>query len=566
MSRLVSSKLWKIREAAPGLQSALALGLNISPVMAQLLINRGVSDIGQAECFLSCALSKLHDPFLLKDMDKAVARLKEAQKRRERVLIYGDYDVDGITSIALLNRTLEELGLEVVHHIPHRIDDGYGLNLAVSDIVKEKGAALIICVDCGITAAKEVDMLNKAGVDVIIIDHHEPGSAGLPSALAIIDPKRKDCRYPFKDLAAVGLVLKFVQALTGRIDEDMLDLVTLGTVADVVPLTGENRIIVKNGLDKIARTKNVGLAALLEVTKIKGKKVQPHTVGFILGPRLNATGRMDSAHRSLDLLLSCDQQDAMKLALALDHFNAHRQKIQRIMIEDAIALVEQEINFKEHKVIVVSKAGWHRGVLGIVAARVAEKYSRPAIVISLTDGLGSASARSIENFHLYEALSHCSEFLEEFGGHRLAAGLTIKEENIDGFKVRINAFANSIMQVQDFMPSLVVDCELPLSAAQNGLIDELDMLEPYGEGNPVPIFCSKNVVIKSQPVLRAKDTIKFWVTDGRSTVAVVGFGMGRYCETLTPGQAVDILYQLTLDEWNGMSSVQLKLKDIKTSE
>ncbi len=540
--------------------------LNVHPIVAQLLVNRGVSSPDVARQFLSCGISDLHDPFLLEGMDAAVKRIKQAQKNKERVLIFGDYDVDGVTSSALLYKALTRLGIEVFNHIPHRMHDGYGLNDGISDIIEEKNVQLLITVDCGITSIDEVAALKQSGLDIIIVDHHEPSEEGLPDALAIVDPKRKDCAYPFKHLAAVGLVGKLVQALFGTISQEELDLIVLGTIADVVPLRGENRIFVKEGLPGIHQTKNKGLAALINVAKIKGKVFKPYFVGFILGPRINATGRMGSAKKSLKLLLSQDVKEAHQIAQDLDVMNSDRQKLQREVVKEALACVEQEINFKEHKVIIIAKEGWHKGVLGIVASRLTETYSRPAIVISLEDGVGTASARSIEGFHLHEALESCSEALENFGGHKLAAGLTIREEKIEEFRDLMNTFAQDVLEVRSLVPSVSIDCEVPLSSLSLDLVDKIDSLEPYGEGNPAPVFCSRQLTVKSKPAVLGRETLKFWVTDGEVSVAALGFGMGKYAKILFPGQKVDLAYQVAIDDWNKAPTVMLKLKDIKENE
>lgn len=558
-----TAKTWKIRTPNPQLQVLLSDALDIPPLMAQILINRGVSLPDEGKMFLSSELKDLYDPFLLKDMDKAVSRILHAQEKKERVLIYGDYDVDGVTSTALLHNALKRLGISVVNYIPHRIHDGYGLHDHVADVVKEKKAGLLIAVDCGITANRQVDRLNEAGIDVIILDHHEPSEEAIPAALAVIDPKRKDCPYPFKNLAAVGLVAKLTHALFGKIQEEDLDLVALGTIADVVSLQSENRIFVKVGLPRITHTRNKGLAALIDVSRIKDKKMRPYHAGFILGPRLNASGRMNSAQKSLDLLLSDDDTEAYDLARFLENTNAERQKLQRDIIEDALELVEREVNFRDHRVIVVGKEGWHKGVLGIVASRLAETYYRPAIVISLKDGVGTASARSIEGFHLHEALTSCAQMLETFGGHRLAAGLTIRAENIERFRQAINDFAQEMIIVSDLAPSLEIDLEMPFSQLSLDWVEKLNALEPYGEGNPEPVFCSRQLIVKSRPQILSKETIKFWVTDGQSTLPVVGFGMSRFKEILNLNQQVDLAYQVGIDDWNKAPAVQLKLKDVR---
>ncbi len=563
MSVLGPQKFWNIRNPSPRKQASLSRELSIHPIIAQLLINRGVKDARDADDFLTADLSRLKDPFLFKDMDKAVERIRLAKKNGERVLIFGDYDVDGVTSTALLFNTLKKFGLHVVNHIPHRLTDGYGLNEDVGKIAQKNGVSLVVAVDCGITAFKEVELLNELGIDIIIIDHHEPSRKGVPPALAVIDPKRKDCDYPFKHLAAVGLVAKVTQALTGKVTGEALDLVALGTIADVVPLRGENRIFVKAGLPHIEKTTNKGLSALLEVARIKGKKIRPHYIGFVLGPRINATGRMDSAHKALDLLLCDDHEEALRLAQFLESNNARRQKLQRDVIDEALAMVERDVNFQEQKVIVLSKEGWHKGVLGIVAARVAEQYFRPAIVISLKDGVGTASARSIAGFHLDQALAHCTDVLEEFGGHKLAAGLTIREENIVAFRKAINEFAQDLLEVRDLIPALNIDYEIPLSTLSVELARAMDLMEPFGEGNPSPLFCSRQLTVKSHPAVLGRETLKFWVTDGQVTVSAVGFGMARYKDLVRLGEKVDLAYQLGIDDWNKAATVQLTLKDIK---
>jgi len=565
MALLAPRKNWKIKPADIRLQRTLSRDMNISLLMAQLLLNRNVKDATEASQFLSCSLSHLFDPLMMQDMSKAITRVKRALQKKEKILIFGDYDVDGVTSIAILQRVLEQMGADVCHHIPHRVHDGYGLNNMVARIARQKGASLFISVDCGITAIHEVDLLTKAGIDVIVIDHHEPSANGLPSALAVIDPKRKDDRYPFKELAAVGLVYKFIQALTGSLNEDLLDFVALGTVADVVPLISENRILVKYGLERIKNTKSVGLAALMEAAKLKPTSISPQAIGFILGPRLNATGRIDSARKSLELLLCNNELQAAQMAQNLNSLNNDRQKLQRQIIQEAVGIVDKEVNFKNDKVIVVSKDGWHKGVLGIVASRVCEMYSRPAVVISLENGVGSASARSISGFHLSEALNHCAALLEEFGGHKLAAGLTIRAENIMTFRRHINDFAKDILKVKDLVPVIDVDCEVPLSVLNQNLFKMTESLQPFGEGNPVPLFCTRQLKIKARPVRRAKETLKLWLTDGTMTISAVGFGMAACADYLAPGHEVDVVYQLSLDTWGKAPTLQLKLKDIKTS-
>lgn len=557
------TKRWIIQPQAPQLQKNLSDALNIHPIIAQLLINRRITSLSQAKMFLSADMASLNNPFLLADMDRAVSRIEEAQKKGEKILIYGDYDVDGVTSSALLRRLFNSLGIAAINYIPHRMEEGYGLNQEVAQFAKSQGIHLLISVDCGINAFGPIEAINAAGIDVIVIDHHEPEGLRLPQALAVINPKRADCMYPFKSLSAVGLVAKLTQAILGQIPSQDLDLVALGTVADVVPLLGENRIFVKNGLGQIERTNKPGLQALLETAKIAGKKMKPYYIGFILGPRLNAAGRMDSAAVSLDLLLSENSVDACALARSLEAHNLTRQKMQSEVVEEALSMIEADESFKAQDIIVVAKPGWHKGVLGIVASRIADKYYRPTIVISVEDGMGTGSARSIDGFHLHEALTHCAWVLENYGGHERAAGLRLKHDNIEVFRQTINDFARQAFSLEKSTPALEIDCEIPLSAVDLNLVEIISSLEPHGEGNPTPLFCSRNLTVKSPPSLLGRDTIKFWVSDGVKTVSAVGFGMGSFKDRVKLGVKVDLAYTLGIDDWNKAPAVQLMLKDIK---
>jgi single-stranded-DNA-specific exonuclease len=557
------TKRWIIQPQNPQLQKNISDALGIHPILSRLLINRRITSLPQAKMFLSADMASLNNPFLLADMDRAVARIEQAQKKFEKILIYGDYDVDGVTSSALLRRLFNRLGIQTVNYIPHRMEEGYGLNQEVAQFAKSQGIHLLVTVDCGINAFGPIEAVNAAGIDVIVIDHHEPDGVKLPPAMAVIDPKRADCLYPFKNLSAVGLVAKLMQAILGHIPLEDLDLVALGTVADVVPLLGENRIFVKNGLPFIETTNKPGLRALLEVAKIAGKKMKPYYIGFILGPRLNAAGRMDSAAVSLDLLLSENPADAYALACSLETHNQTRQKMQNEVVEEALGIIEADESLKTQDIIVVHKQGWHKGVLGIVASRIVDKYYRPTIVISVEDGMGTGSARSIDGFHLYEALTNCAGFLENYGGHERAAGLRLKQDNIEVFRQAMNDFARAALPQEKFIPTLEIDCEIPLNVIDLNLLEIIATMEPHGEGNPAPVFCSRSLTVKSPPSLLGKDTIKFWVSDGVKTMSVVGFGMGSFKEAVKLGGRVDLAYTLSIDDWNKAPAVQLVLKDIK---
>jgi single-stranded-DNA-specific exonuclease len=557
------NKRWIIQPQNPQLQKIISDALGTHPIIAQLLINRQITSVTQAKVFLLADMASLNNPFLLADMDRAVARIEQAQKKSEKILIYGDYDVDGVTSSALLRRLFNHLGIQTINYIPHRMEEGYGLNLEVAEFAKSQGVHLLITVDCGINAFLPIEAVNAVGIDVIVIDHHEPDGMKLPPALAVIDPKRADCLYPFKNLSAVGLVAKLMQAILGHIPLEDLDLVALGTVADVVPLLGENRIFVKNGLPFIERTNKPGLQALLEVAKIAGKKMKPYYIGFILGPRLNAAGRMDSATVSLDLLLSENPADAYVLARSLEEHNLTRQKMQSEVVEEALRMIEADESIKTQDIIVVHKQGWHKGVLGIVAARIVDKYYRPTVVISVEDGMGTGSARSIDGFHLHEALSSCAGVLENYGGHKRAAGLRLKHDNIGVFRQAMNDFAQQTLSQEKFVPTIEIDGEIPLSVIDLSLVETISSMEPHGEGNPTPVFCSRKLTVKSPPSLLGKDTIKFWVSDGVRNISAVGFGMGSFRDMVKLGGQVDLAYTLSIDDWNKAPAVQMVLKDIK---
>lgn len=558
------SRKWVLKRPQQALQKELSDALHIHPFVAQLLVNRGVLTSAQAFSFLKPSLNDLHDPFLLKDMDKAVSRLKSACEAKETVLVYGDYDVDGVTSTAVLYRLLKKVGIKVINYIPHRMDEGYGLNYEIIPLAKEWGVSLLITVDCGVTSRGEILSLKKEGIDVIVIDHHEPEGGQIPqAAIAVVDPKRSDCTYPCTDLAGVGLAAKFAQAVLETFPIEDLDLVALGTIADVVPLRGENRIFARYGLPEIAKSSKHGVQALIESSRIKGKAMTPHLVGFSLGPRINAAGRMGSAATSLQLLLSDDPANAMSLAMSLEAFNRDRQRLQATLFDEAVALIEGDAGFLEDKIIVVYKESWHKGVLGIVASKISEKYGRPAIVISFEEGLGVGSARSIEGFHLNEAFTYCADILEGFGGHKRAAGLRVRDIKVADLRKRLNVFAEGVFMDGAPVPVIEIDCELPLSAVNMDLVAIVGQLEPFGEGNPMPIFGTRRLMVKSRPQTMGKDTIKFWVTDGRVTVSAVGFGMATAYADLRMGNPIDIVYTLGIDDWNKAPQVQIMLKDMR---
>ncbi|MFH1458356.1 MAG: single-stranded-DNA-specific exonuclease RecJ [Candidatus Omnitrophota bacterium] len=557
-----SHKILKIATSSVSLRNKFSKELGISEILAQVLINRGIGTPQEAEKFLNVKSEHLLDPYFFADMPRAVSRVKEAARNKEKVMVFGDYDVDGITALSLLKDTLKKMGIPALHYLPHRINEGYGLNKNTLKYVLENKVRLLITVDCGTSNHKEIKELKRHHIDVIITDHHESVDETLPVALSILNPKLKTSGYKFRDLAGVGVAYKLCQALRDSSLTEDLDLVSLGTIADSVPLTGENRIIAKEGLRRLSQTKREGLRALIENAGISGRKFTSTSVSFILGPRINASGRMDTAETSLNLLMSQTREEAQRYAKVIEGHNRQRQRIEGRIMEEAQDLINKEINFKEHKIIVIAKEGWHQGVLGIVASKLADRFYRPAIVISLDEKLCKGSARSIKNFHLFQALVECKKFLNSFGGHSHAAGLVIAKDSIEDFKRSINELARERLSIEDLLPSLDIDMELTLSDLDEESVAEFDSLEPFGAGNPEPLFFSRNLRRKGQPQVLSRETLKFWVTDGQTTYQAIGFGMGSLKESLLETERFDLVYTARMDSWAGNSSVLLEVKDI----
>ncbi|MFC1703838.1 single-stranded-DNA-specific exonuclease RecJ [Candidatus Omnitrophota bacterium] len=559
-------KIWKIAPANPVLQARLAEALKLHPLLSQVLSNRGINTIAAAEDFLKADISCLHDPFDLEDMERVVERIKKAARKKEKVLICSDFDVDGVTSCAVVKLLMQKFGIDAITYIPHRVNEGYGISTKAIKLAKEKKVSLFISLDCGITDYEELKAIKEAGIDAVVIDHHKPIKDTLPPAYGIINPKKSSCAYPFEDLASVGLAYKLAQALCDEGFKEHLDLVALGTVADVMSLRGENRILVKEGLKEINATKRIGLKALIDACGLQKKKIMPGFISYALGPRINASGRIDSAEKALSLLLSSDFEEAKKLATDLNSYNRQRQKIQTDMFNQALNLVEREVNFKEHFVIVLSQKDWHLGVLGIVASKIADRFYRPTIIISVDDKqVGKGSARSIEQFHIFDAISQCSDTLLGFGGHKYAAGISVQEKRIDAFRSAINKIAREALSQEELFPALKIDAQVPLQMLSLDIAYAIDDLAPFGIGNPHPVFCSRNLMVKSEPTIVGRDTIKFWVTDGKRTTQVVGFGMGETFDMIRHAENIDIAYAVSIDSWHAEPQIQLELKDVRVA-
>jgi len=549
--------------------NALAESLRVPKVIAKMLLRRSVRDYDSARRFFKPNLENLYDPFPMKDMDRAVERLRRAVLSEEKILIYGDYDVDGITSVSFLYLILKELGVDVTYYIPDRQAEGYGLSPMGIETARERGTQLIITVDCGITGHAEIDLAQSLGIEVLVCDHHEPGPT-LPRAVALLDPKRADCPYPFKELAGVGVTYKLCQGLLLRmgIDLSILDtfteLVAIGTAADIVPLMEENRIFVKVGLEKLNESENTGLNALLEVAGLAGKEISTGHVVFIIAPRINAVGRMGDAERAVRLLTTKDKIEARQIAEVLEQENRHRKNVDEETFRQALEMVQQSFEPSSTRSLVLHQRGWHSGVIGIVASRVVEKFYRPTVLISVENGIGKGSARSIEGFDLHDALKGCEDLLLAYGGHKYAAGLSISEERIPAFKQRFEEIAASRLQGEQLVPRLIIDAEISLAEIDAMFLKLLRFFAPFGPHNMRPVFVSKNLQVVGTPSLVGANHLKFKVRQSDQVFDVIGFGMGELHYRVRSGENnLDLAYVIEENEWMGRKVIQLRAKDIR---
>jgi single-stranded-DNA-specific exonuclease len=569
------AKRWVIANPEPVQAQSLARTLGLRPALTQVLINRGYRDLKAASAFLNPRLQNLHDPFELPQMSVAVDRVLQAIKKQERVVIYGDYDVDGVTSSALLSRVLLAAGVVVDNFLPQRMDEGYGLSReGLARCLKKSKPALLIAVDCGTTAVAEISELRSQGIDVIVLDHHEPPSQ-LPDCIALVNPKIAGRDAHAADLASVGVAFKLAHALlkqdrrlAEKIDlREHLDLVAVGTVADIVPLTGENRILVKAGLERLPRTQKVGLRALLEIADVP-EKISPHHIGFRIGPRLNAAGRLADATAALELLLTDDRDRAGELAKLLDGHNAERQGIEEKIVEAALA---QAREFAGDRVLVLSDKSWHVGVIGIVASRVTQEFYRPAVVIGKG---GKGSCRSIPGFSIIDALGKCSSLLEKFGGHEMAAGLTARFDAIPDLRQALNTIAGGTVAESALLPTVGVDAILRLAELDEEFFKQLSHFEPCGPHNPTPVFAVEGVRLRGAPrvvgrvttsryATRGKNHLRFNVSDGETTVAAIWWGQGGL---KLPQGELDVVFNAEWHEYQGVENVQLKVRDVRQKE
>jgi len=548
--------------------SIMASELNAPPIIAQIMMRRGILTKQQARKFFRPSLEHLYDPYLMKDMTEAVERLRRAVLSDEEILIYGDYDVDGITSVSFLYLLLKELGAHVTYYIPDRQDEGYGLSDQGIEEAKRKNVSLIVTVDCGITGHEEIRQAAEASIDVIVTDHHEPG-ATRPEAVAIVDPKQHDCPYPFKQLAGVGVAYKLAQGLLRRlsIDESILEnyieLVAIGTSADIVPLIDENRIFVKIGLQRLNDSENTGLKALIKASGLNGRSIGTGQIVFILAPRINAVGRMGDAERAVRLLTTTDEGEAKKIADVLENENRHRKNVDEEAFQQAVLQAESVYNDHQHS-LVLHQEGWHTGVIGIVASRVVEKYYRPTILISIEEGVGKGSARSISGFDLYKALKQCDDLFVAFGGHKYAAGLTIEANKIETFKKRFEDIAKHELTSDDLIPTLSIEAEIRLSDIDDTFVKWLKLFAPFGPQNMRPVFISRGLQIVGTPMIVGRNHLKFKVRQDGRVLDVIAFNMGDLLYRLSPGEAnLDMAYVIDENEYMGRRSIQLRAKDLR---
>lgn len=563
---------WNLAEQnSPSLAREIARELEIPQVISQILVNRGIDNASDMKQFFYPSLDDLSDPMELEGIPKAVERIIKALAKREKIIIFGDYDVDGITATALLYLVMNRFGANALYYLPDRMDEGYGLSRSGIDLAADKGVSLLISVDCGITGIEEVEYAKTRGMDCIITDHHEPGE-NLPDAYALVDPKLSETSS-VHDLAGVGVAFKLAHALFEQLGEsktelyEHLDLVGLGTIADIVPLTGENRILAKFGLRQLESTKKPGLKSLLQVTGLWGNELYSWNVVFVLAPRLNAVGRIGSAESAFELLTTFDHTRAIQMARFLDEENKKRKKLDEQIFAEAIEMVEKTCDLENDRAIVLESDDWHVGVIGIVASRLVERYHRPTVLVSTSDGTGQGSARSIPTFHLLDAVKNSSDYLIKYGGHKYAAGLCIDPEQIVGFRDSFVKVANEQLTPEDMIPRLKLDAQLDAEEISMDLLNWLKLFSPYGPKNMRPVFLLEKAEIIRPTKIVGKNHLKFKVINSKRGFDAIGFGMGDMKTKVDNAiEPVHLAFVVESNNYYGYPQVQLRLKDIKIGD
>lgn len=554
---------WNVRETSQQKVQQLVNELNIPPLVAVLLINRGIDDTSSARAFLFDG-EEFHDPFLLKDMDIVVERIKKAITLNEPILIYGDYDADGVTSTAVLMIALKQLGANVQYYIPNRFSEGYGPNERAFLKAAESRIRLIITVDTGIAAIHEAKVAKELGIDLIVTDHHEPGPE-LPDTYATIHPKIPGSKYPFHELAGVGVAFKLAHALYGKLPEHLLDLVAIGTIADLVSLTGENRLIAKRGIVKLRETNRVGLIEMFHKARINQVEIDEETVGFVIAPRINAVGRLDQADKAVELLLTLHSDEGEQFANEIEEMNRERQLLVNQMTEEAIKVALLQLEQTDDKVLIIAQEDWNSGVIGIVASRLVDHFYRPVIVLSIDSetGLAKGSARSIAGFDLFRNLSLCRDLLPHFGGHQMAAGMTLRREDIDALRIRINELARNQLTEEDFTPITELDAVVNLEDIDLSTIEEINQLAPYGTDNPKPKILIENLHYETKRKIGAdKNHLKILLKQASATLDGIGFRMGHLDDAISPYAEMSVVGELSINEWNNRRKPQIILRDL----
>ena len=569
------AKRWVIKKVDDDSVARQAKQLNLSPLLARILALRGLSDLAAAKTFLSSSLrDDLPSPFAMADMEPAVARIVAAITNKEQIGIWGDYDVDGTTGASVLVTFLREIGAAPIYHVPHRIEEGYGLNVEGLRSLKARGVDLLITVDCGISNTKEVGAARDFGLDIVIVDHHQPPD-DFPPAIAVINPHRKDCNFPDKSLCAAGLAFYLVIGLRAKLRDagwvkdgaapdirHFLDIVTLGTIADMVPLKGVNRTLIKRGLCELAASTRPGVIALKLVAGIGAGEVSAGQVGFRLGPRINAAGRVDYGIKVVELLTTESSEIAQRIAEELEEHNLERRAIEARVQSQALEQASAAMSGAGRHSLVLAGEGWHPGVLGIVASRIVEKFYRPTVVIGFNDGAGKGSARSIRGFHMVEGFRRCAGSLEKFGGHEYAGGLSIKPEQLQAFTDAFETAARETLSGEQLLPRLEIDAALEFADIGMPLMRELEILQPYGVGNPEPVFVTTNAEVCERKVFSAG--VRYRLRRSGRVISGVIFGAGDDYPG-QPGETVDVAYRLSENQWNGNTSVELKIAEVRAA-
>lgn len=561
------NKKWQIYETDENKIQEIEQKYQINKLLATILVNRNITKKEDIRLFLEPTRADFHNPFLITDMEKAVERIIKAIEKQEKVTIYGDYDVDGITSITVLKSFLQDRGLAVESYIPNRLEEGYGLNKQAIEKIAKSGCQLMITVDCGISAIEEINYANSLGIETIVTDHHEPGTE-LPKALAVIDNKRKDSTYPFRELAGVGVVFKVIQAIGMKLElkeEEYLkylDIVCVGTISDIVPLVNENRVIAKLGLMLIRQTKNIGLRSIINSSGYT--KIDSNSISFGIAPRINACGRMGKAEEALELLMSKNYNQVSELTQKLNNHNRVRQETEKNIFENAVKQIEEE-HLENNNAIIVGGHNWHHGVIGIVSSKITEMYFKPSILLSFEeDGIGKGSGRSIPGFDLHDALMQCMDTIEKFGGHSMAVGITVRKEKFKRFREEFEKIAQTA-HIDEIMPVIQVDSKIEIKDIDKEMVESLKQLEPFGEGNRMPVFVFKNLKIDSIRALSEGKHLKLTLKDNNTIIGSIGFNLGHLAEEYRIGDKIDVVGVLEINSFNGVDSLQINMKDMMRS-